>query len=79
MPSVLVRDLSIETHRALKQRAAKHGKSTQAEIRIILDEAVREESEVGFGTRLQEIARRHGVSFDDYKRDTSPTEPASFE
>jgi plasmid stability protein len=79
MASVLVRNLSEETHRALKQRAAKSGKSTQAEIRIILDEAVRKEPEVGFGTQLKNIALKYGVSFDDYDRDSRPTEPAVFE
>lgn len=79
MPSVLVRNLSDETHRALKQRAAKSGKSTQAEIRIILDEAVRRAPEVGFGTQLRNIALKHGVSFEDYERDPRPSEPAVFE
>ena len=56
MPAVTVRNLSVETHRRLKARAAKRGNSTEAEIRLILDEAVRPvKKEVGLGTRLHAI------------------------
>lgn len=79
MPTVLVRDLSIETHRALKQRAAKNGKSTQAEIRVILDEAVRPEAKAGLGTRLAEIGRKYGGWDLDIQRDKTPAEPVVFE
>jgi plasmid stability protein len=41
MAVVTVRNLSDETHRALKMRPASHGRSTEAEIREILDEAAR--------------------------------------
>ena len=39
MPAVVIRNLSPETHAALKRRAKKRGVSTSAEIRAILDEA----------------------------------------
>ncbi len=79
MPAVTVRNISVETHRALKQRAARRGNSTEAEIRAILDEAVRPENKVGFGTQLAEIGRKHGAWFDDVKRDPAPLEPADFD
>lgn len=79
MPAVTVRNLSVETHRRLKQRAAKRGNSTEAEIRLILNEAVRPKKEVGLGTRLAEIGRKHGAWFDDFKRDPAPLEPADFD
>jgi antitoxin FitA len=41
MPTVIVRNLSDETHRRLRPRAAERGHSMEAEIRLILDEAVR--------------------------------------
>ena len=41
MSAVTVRNLPEETHRALKHRAAQHGRSTEAEIRYILENAVR--------------------------------------
>lgn len=78
MPAVIVRNLSAETHRRLKQRAAKRGNSTEAEIRLILDEAVRPENQVGLGTRLQELGRKYGP-LPEIKRDQSPLEPAIFE
>jgi antitoxin FitA len=52
MPTVIVRNLSNETHRRLKQRAAERGNSMEAEIRLILDEAVRPKKDVGLGTQL---------------------------
>jgi len=41
MPAVTIRNLSDETHRALRLRAAHHGPSTEAEIREIIEAAVR--------------------------------------
>lgn len=78
MPAVTVRNLSVETHQALKQRAAKHGNSTETEIRLILNAAVRPEPRVGLGTMLQELGRKYGP-FPDFERDQTPTEPAIFE
>jgi hypothetical protein len=41
MATVNVRNLPDAVHRALRVRAAQHGRSTEAEIRFILDEATR--------------------------------------
>ena len=79
MPAVLVRNLTVETHRALKRRAALHGSSTEAEIRAILDEAVRPQKDVGLGTALHELGRRYGGWDLEIKRDQTPTNPAIFE
>jgi plasmid stability protein len=49
-----------ETHRALKERAILHGKSTEAEVRAILEEAVRPKEQVGLGTALHEFAMQFG-------------------
>ena len=78
MPAVLVRNLTVETHRALKRRAKLHGKSTEAEIRGILDEAVRPETEVGLGTALQELGRKYGP-FPEIERDKTPARYVTFE
>jgi len=40
MPSITVRNVPDEVHRALRVRAAKHGRSAEAEIREILANAV---------------------------------------
>lgn len=39
MPAVTVRNLSDETHRALRLRAAHHGRSGEAEIRDTIESA----------------------------------------
>lgn len=82
MPAVTVRNLSEETHRALKVRAAHHGRSTEAEIRAILDDAVRPEERVRMGEALAALGREIGLQDDDlvyFERERTPTEPISFE
>lgn len=56
--AVIVRSLPDETLRALKQRAAKAGRSTEAEIREILSNVVR--SPFGMGSALARIGRQLG-------------------
>jgi plasmid stability protein len=56
MPTVIVRHLSVETHVALKARAARSGKSVVAEIREILDDAVRTQPAVGWQIAAPESA-----------------------
>jgi plasmid stability protein len=79
MASVTVRNLSEETHRALRIRAAMHGRSTEAEIRAILESAVRPEGRIKLGSLLAEIGREAGGVDLDIGRDRTPTEPLSFE
>ena len=77
MSSVTVRNLPEATHRALKLRAAQHGRSTEAEIRNILESAVR--PKVGIGTALAAIGRGLGGVELDLRRDSTPVAPAGFE
>lgn len=79
MPVVTVRRLSEETHRALKRRAAQHGRSTEAEIREILDATVRPEKRVKIGSELASLGKRFGGLDLKITRDQAPTEPAVFE
>jgi antitoxin FitA len=79
MATVTVRSLSPETHRALKVRAAHHGRSTEAEIRAILEEAVRPRERVKIGSALATFGRRFGGVDLDITRDETPTDPAIFE
>lgn len=79
MPAVTIRKLSEETHRALKVRAAQHGRSTEAEIRAILDDAVRPTERVKLGTMLAQIGREVGFADLEIERDKTPAEPISFE
>lgn len=80
MAAVTIRNLSEETHRALKIRAAQHNRSTEAEIRAILEAAVRPEGRLRLGTALAEMSRKIGVTNADIEalgegRDRTPAEP----
>lgn len=81
MSAVIVRNLPEETHRALKLRAVQHGRSTEAEIRYILENAVR--PKIGVGSMLAAIGRDIGRDMGgvdlDIQRDKTPVRPVSFE
>ena len=81
MPSITIRNLPDTTHQGLILRAAQHGRSTEAEIRFILEAAVA--PQVGLGTALAEVGRSlGGVEIDgvlDLKRDPRPVKSARFE
>ncbi|WP_322066446.1 FitA-like ribbon-helix-helix domain-containing protein [Burkholderia ubonensis] len=79
MAVITVRNLPDEVHRALRVRAAQHGRSTEAEVRDILEKAVQPEGRVKLGTLLAEIGREIGGVDLDIQRDKTPTEPVNFE
>ena len=76
MSSVTVRNLPDATHRALKLRAVQNGRSTEAEIRNILESAVR--PKLGIGSALAAIGRDLGGADLNFQRDSAPVEPARF-
>jgi plasmid stability protein len=78
MPAIVVRKISAETHRALRVRARQHGRSTEAEIRAILDGAVRPGTHVGLGSALAAIAKPLGGLNLKTKRDKTPAAPADL-
>ncbi|NTZ06058.1 FitA-like ribbon-helix-helix domain-containing protein [Burkholderia metallica] len=79
MPVITVRNLPDEVHRALRIRAAQHGRSTEAEVRDILEQAVRPGGRPRLGTLLAEIGREAGGIDFEVRRDTPSTDPMSFE
>ena len=83
MPAVTIRNLSDETHRSLRVRAAHHGRSTEAEIRDILEAAVRPPQRVKLGSLLVSIGREAELSNSDVEalqeRDQTQAEPLGFE
>jgi antitoxin FitA len=79
MASVTIRNLPEATHRALRLRAAAAGRSTEAEIRAILENATRPENRVKLGTLLAEIGKEAGGVDLKIERDKTSTEPLSFE
>lgn len=76
MAAVTVRNLPDETLRALKLRAAKGGRSTDAEIREILADAVR--SPLGLGSALAGIGRKLGGVELDRPQKRGVVKPARF-
>lgn len=61
MPAVTVRNIPEATHRALRLRAANSGRSTEAEIRYILEEAVQPaESQLKLGDAIHQLAMKYG-------------------
>jgi len=79
MAAVTVRNLPEKTHRALKLRAAQNGRSTEAEIRVILEQAVLPKPRLKIGSELAAFGRHYGGIELNYKRDRLPIEPADFE
>lgn len=78
MSVVTVRNLPEEIHRALKLRAVQHGRSTEAEIREILKEAVRPKARLKIGSELAAFGERFGGLDLNDTRDQAPIEPAVF-
>lgn len=84
MATLTIRNLPEEVHRALRMRAATHGRSTEAEVRDILEATVRPPERVKLGSLLASIARDAGFNdaeaeqFDQL-RDKTPAEPVRFE
>ena len=62
MAAVTIRNLSDETRRALKVMAARHNRSTEAEMRAILEAAARPEGRLRLGTALAEMSRKIGLT-----------------
>lgn len=68
---MIVRSPSNETHRALKLRAAQHGRSLEAEIRDVLDQTLRPPTRIKLGSALAELGQTFGGIELDVLRDTS--------
>ena len=78
MPAITIRNLPEATHRALRVRAAEHGRSTEAEVRAILEEVVRPGNRLKMGTALVALFEPLDVEL-EIERDRKPAEPARFE
>lgn len=79
MSSITVRNIPEETHRALRVRAVLAGRSTEAEVRAILESVARPDGRIKLGSLLAEISQQAGKGDLVIDRDRSPTEPISFE
>ena len=65
MANVNVKNLPDEVHRAIRIQSAHHGRSTEAEIRDILERAAKPEGRVKLGSFLAAIAREAGGLTDE--------------
>jgi antitoxin FitA len=85
MASITIRNVPDEVHRALRVRAAMHGRSAEAEIRDILEQAAKPAGRLKLGSLLASIAREAGGLTDaeaeqfNQLRDRTPAEPMRFE
>ncbi|WP_080578903.1 FitA-like ribbon-helix-helix domain-containing protein, partial [Sinorhizobium fredii] len=66
MAILTVRNVPDEVHRALRVRAAMHGRSTEAEGRDLLESVVKPKQRVRMGDALAEVGRRLGLTDDDF-------------
>ena len=84
MAMLTVRNLPDEVHRALRVRAAQHGRSTEAEVREILSAAVKPADRVLLGDALAALGRDLGMADEDWGivdqgRDKVTAEPPRIE
>lgn len=84
MATLTVRNVPDDVHRALRVRAAEHGRGTEAEVRGILAAAVKQEKRVRVGDALAAIGRKVGLTDEEFAvfenvRDKTPAKPVSFD
>lgn len=84
MPAVTIRNLSEEAHRAPQGARAHHRRSAEAEMRDILEAAVRPRQPASHRLALSELSRNAGLTNADFEsleqgRDRTPAAPMSFE
>lgn len=76
MAVITVRNIPDEVHRALRIRAAQHGRSTEAEVRALLEAAARPQGRITLGSVLQSIGSTIQLSESEAQainaRDPSP-------
>lgn len=80
MAMLTVRNLPDDVHRALRMQAALHGRSTEAEVRDILANAVKPAARVRLGDALAALSRDIGLTNEDFEvldrvRDQTPAAP----
>ena len=78
MAVLTVRNLPDEIHRALRVRAAHNGRSTEAEVRAILEAAVKPKDRIKVGSELAAFGDKFDVNI-EITRDKEPVRWAKFE
>jgi len=84
MAVLTVRNLSDEVHRALRLRASRNGRSTEAEVRDILANTVKPKQRPRMGAAMAALARENRLTDEDIlaleeamaeARNDAPAEP----
>lgn len=83
MAVLTVRNVPDEVHRALRERAAQHGRSAEAEVREILSAALVPSRRLLLGDALASLGRELTLTDDDIDafgavRDRTPAEPLTL-
>lgn len=88
MAILTVRNVPDEVHRALRVRAARHGRSTESEVREILASVVKPSSRLRLGDALATLSGEVGLTNEDFAvydalrdqaKDKAAAEPLRFE
>ena len=84
MAMLTVRNIPEKIHRALRARAARNGRSMEAEVREILESSVNPQGRVKLGSLLADMGRRARLTDEEFAvfeqaRDKSRSRPASFD
>lgn len=79
MTILTIRNMPNEVHRAIRVRAAQHGRSAEAEVQEILANAVKPDQRLRLGDALAELGKKIGLTHEDFAvldqvRDTTPAE-----
>ncbi len=83
MVVLTIRNVPDEVHRALRVRAAEHGRSAEAEVRDILAGALVPSQRILLGDALAALGRELALSDEDVNaldavRDQTPAEPLAL-
>jgi antitoxin FitA len=85
VPSITIRNVPEDVHRAIRVRAALRGRSAEAEIRDILAQAAKPAGRLKLGSMLSAIALEAGgltaaeALLFERVRDRTPAKPIKFE
>jgi plasmid stability protein len=84
MSNLAIRNVPDEVHRAVRTRATRSGRSVEAELRYILETAVKPQGRIRLGSLLAEIGRRIWLTDDEFAlftgtRGRAPTHAVDFE
>lgn len=74
MPTLTIRNVTEETHQALRERAAANGRSMEAEVRAMLDERVKRPPLTG-AELLRRISARKDARTGRFDLDLPPRAP----